>query len=152
MGAAVLFCLSAAAQPNPANVYAAGVSYSPGGSPTVAGTALYARSVDTSGTYAFTVLDALPISVKPFSVDTAVAAGVAQRVFSLGNVGVYVPTAAGISYMGTHTGWQWSTGALLSIPIKGNWSIMPNARLLKSSVSDNAGYQIIGGLMVSWGK
>lgn len=144
--------------PNPAssaqiqNIYAGGVSYNHGATPAVAGTALYAHALNTSGTYAFTVFDALPATTKPFTVTTNVGAGIAQKAFTLGKVPIYVPTAAGISWSGSNTGWQWSTGGLASIHIKGDYYIMPSVRLEKSSVSNGAGYQPVIGLLFGWGK
>lgn len=142
--------------PTPAlvqNIYAGGASYNPGGSPTVAGTAMYAHliSADT-GTYGFTVFDAFPVSVKPFTVNTNVGAGIAQKVFTLGNIPIFIPTSAGISFNGQNTGWAWSTGAMASIRVKGNWRILPNVRWQKSSVSNGAGYQIIGGILIGFGN
>lgn len=134
------------------NLFAGGVSYNNGASPAIAGTGLYARLVSDAGTYAFTAVDALPASVKPFTVTTQVSAGIAQRVLTINNVGIYVPTSAGISYNGTNTGWAWTTGALASVPIAGPWRVMPNVRLVKSSVSGGAGYQIIAGVMFGWGS
>ena len=134
------------------NMYAAGVSYNNSGSPSVAGTALYAHSLNTSGTYAFTVVDALPASFSPFTVTTSFGAGVAQKVFTIGNVPVYVPTSAGISYNGTNTGWAWGTGAMASVHIKGNWYAFPHVRIVKSSVSLGTSYQPIVGVMFGWGK
>lgn len=150
----MLFSVLSFAQSAPlANFYAGGLSYNSGASPAIAGTGLYSHLVnDGSGTYAFSVVDALPISTKPFTVSTNFSAGVAQKIFTIGKVTVFVPTAAGVSYNGTNTGWAWSTGALISIPVKGNWYILPVARVQKSSVSDGAGYQPIGGILVGWGK
>jgi hypothetical protein len=134
------------------NIYAAGASYSINASPAVDGNALYAHSLNSAGTYAFTALDALPATLKPFTVTTNIGAGIAQKVFTLGSIPVYMPTAAGISWSGTNTGWQWSGGALASIHIKGNYYIMPSVRFLKSSVSGGTGYQPIIGLLAAWGK
>jgi hypothetical protein len=134
------------------NIYAAGASYSINASPSVAGTALYAHSLNSAGTYAFTVVDALPATIKPFTVTTNIGAGIAQKLFTLGKIPVYVPTAAGISWSGTNTGWQWSGGGLASIHVKGNYYLMPSVRFLKSSVSGGTGYQPILGLLVAWGK
>jgi hypothetical protein len=137
----------------PANVYAGGISYNVGGSPAIAGTGLYAHLIsDGSGTYAFTVVDALPISVKPFTVSTNFGVGIAQKLFTIAKVPVFVPTSAGISYNGTNTGWAWSTGALASFKIKNNWRVMPNVRLVKSSVSNGDGYQPIVGVLFGWGQ
>lgn len=126
----------------PSNIYAAGVSYNNAASPIVAGTALYAHKVNDSGTYAFTVIDALPANTRPFTVQSQISAGVAQKVFSIGNVPIFAPTAAGVSFTGQNTGWAWSTGALASISIKGKYRIMPSVRVLKSSVG-GGGYQPI---------
>jgi hypothetical protein len=152
--AVLLFSALSFAQDAPlANIYAAGVSYNQGASPSIAGTGLYAHLVsDGSGTYAFTVVDALPISTKPFTVNTNFSAGIAQKIFTIGKVPVFIPTAAGISYNGTNTGWAWSTGAMVSVKLKGEWYLFPNIRVQKSSVSNGAGYQPVAGIMVGWGK
>jgi hypothetical protein len=62
------------------NIYAAGVSYNQGSSPQIAGTALWAHAVSDSGTYAFTVVDILPLGYHPFVVTTNVGVGVAQKI------------------------------------------------------------------------
>lgn len=155
-------CLGAFAQgapPPPApsgplqNIYAAGISYNNSVSPSVAGTALYAHSLnDATGTYAFTVMDALPTTFHPFNVTTNVGAGIAQKLFSIGSVPVYVPTSAGVSFSGTNTGFQWSSGAMASIHVKGSWYAFPNLRFVHSNVSNGSGYQITTGFMFGWGK
>lgn len=154
--ALVLLCSALSFAQTPAqlsNVYAAGISYNPGGSPSIAGTGLYAHLInDGSGTYAFTVVDALPISNKPFTVNTNFGAGIAQKIFTIGKVPVLIPTSAGISYNGTNTGWAWSTGGMLSIKIKDNWHVFPNVRVQKSSVSNGAGYTPVSGLLFGWGQ
>lgn len=135
------------------NIYAGGISYNSSGSPAIAGTGLYARLVSPSSrTYAFTVVDALPASVKPFTVTSSFSAGVAQKVFSVGSIPIFVPTAAGVSYNGTNTGWAWSTGGLASIKLKGQWKLFPTVRIAKSSVSAGSGYQPIVGIMFGWGN
>ena len=144
-----LVCLAAAGQTN--NFAAAGVSYNPGGSPSVAGTALYARLITGSGTWAFTVIDALPQSVKPFSVSTAISAGISQKLATISGIDVYVPTSAGVSYTGKNTGWQWSSGGMAAIKLHGAWRILPNVRFLKSSVSNGSDYQVIAGIMFGTG-
>lgn len=151
-----LFSQAPAPAPAPAplsNLYAAGVSYNNSGSPAIAGSALYAHLVDSSsGTYAFTVVDALPNSLKPFTVTTNFSAGVAQKVFTLAKIPIFVPTAAGVSYTGSNTGWAWSTGGGGVISIKGNWKLIPTVRIAKSSVSGGTGYQPVVGLLVGWGN
>lgn len=160
--AMVCFAIAmAAAQPAPApapaaaslqNVYAGGVSYSIGATPAIAGTALYAHLIADTGTYAFTAVDALPSSSKPFTVSTNFGVGVGQKVATISKIGIYMPTAAGISFNGTNTGWQWNGGVLASIHVKGNYYVMPSARFLKSSVSNGSGYQPILGILIAWGQ
>lgn len=132
------------------NLYAAGVSYNAGGSPKIAGSALYARAVNDAGTYLFSVFDALPTTRAPYTVTTQIGAGIAQRLLTIGNVPIYAPTAAGISWNGQNTGWAWTTGAMASIKVRGPWCIMPNLRVLKTSVGGGAGYMPIVGVMVGW--
>jgi hypothetical protein len=135
------------------NIYAAGISYNNAGSPAIAGTGLYARLVnDGSGTYVFTVVDALPTNLKPFTVTSNFGGGIAQRLFTIGKVPIFLPTSAGVSYNGTNTGWAWSTGALASVKLKGNWRIFPTVRIAKSSVSNGTGYQPIVGVLFGWGN
>lgn len=134
------------------NIYGAGISYSVGGSPAIAGTGLYAHSMNASGTYAFTVIDALPNTLKPFTVTTNAGVGIAQKVTTIRGVPLYVPTAAGISWTGTNTGWQWNGGVMASVHLKGNSYLMPSVRFLKSSVSGGTGYQPILGVLYAWGK
>lgn len=150
------FAQTSAPSPSPAvsSIYAAGVSYNSGAKPAVAGTALYARLVsDGSGTYAFTAADVLPNSTKPFTVTTNISAGVAQKVFSLGSIPIFVPTSAGVSFNGTNTGWAWSTGAIATIKLgKGNWRIFPMVRVARSNVSNGSGVQPIVGILIGWGQ
>lgn len=134
------------------NIFAGGVSYSNGATPAFAGTGLYARYVAGNGTYAFTAVDVLPSTYKPFTVTTQFSVGLAQRLITIGTVQVFVPTSAGVSYTGVNTGWGWNTGALVSVPVKGRWLIMPTVRVLKSSVSGGTGYQLTTGVLFGWGQ
>jgi hypothetical protein len=135
------------------NIYAAGVSYNNAAQPAVAGTALYARlASSSSGTYAFTAVDLLPASTKPFTVTTNISAGVAQKVFSIGSVPIFAPTSAGVSFTGSNTGWVWSTGAIAAIKLKGSWSLFPMVRVAESNVSNGSGVQPIVGILIGWGQ
>lgn len=134
------------------NLYAAGVSYNVGASPSVAGTALYAHLVADTATYAFTAVDVLPNTLKPLTVNTNIGVGIAQKIATIANVPIYIPTAVGISWNGSNTGWQWNTGALVSIHIKGSSYILPSVRVVKSSVSNGSGYQPIIGVLYGWGQ
>jgi hypothetical protein len=145
--------MPAQTSPDVSNLYAAGVSYNNNATPAVAGTALWAhKATDNTGTYAFTVVDALPNTLKPFTVNTNFSAGIAQKVLTIGNVPIFVPTAAGISFNGDNTGWAWSTGAMLDIKIKEHWRILPNVRVVKSSVTGGTGYQPVVGVLFGWGE
>lgn len=135
------------------NVYAAGVSWNQSATPAVAGTALYAHAIAGTSTFAFTAIDVLPTSTRPFTVTTNIGAGIAQKVFSIGKVPVYIPTTAGISWTGQNTGWQWSTGALLSIRLgKSNWRALPMVRFAHSNVSGRSGVQPIVGVVFGWAQ
>jgi hypothetical protein len=143
---------ASAPAPTVQNIYAAGVSYNNAAQPAVAGTALYARLVAGTNTYAFTAVDLLPTSTKPLTVDTGISVGIAEQVFSIGKVPIFVPTSAGVSFTGSNTGWEWTTGALASIKLKGNWRIFPMARVGESSVSNHSGIEPIVGVLIGWGQ
>ncbi|HSU19894.1 MAG TPA: hypothetical protein VLI45_09155 [Acidobacteriaceae bacterium] len=152
---AVLLCLAVPmkAQQGIANLYMAGLSAQPGASPAIAGTALYAHQINTSGTYAFTLIDALPASVKPFAVNTNIGIGIAQRIATIAGRDIFVPTAAGISWNGPNTGWAWSTGVGVPIQYKTtHWYAMPTVRILKSSVSGGSDIQPIFGVLIGTGQ
>lgn len=133
------------------NLYAAGASYNLGASPAVAGTGLYAHLVASTGTYAFTAVDVLPATIKPFTVNTNFGVGVAQQVATIAKIPIYIPSSAGISFNGANTGWQWNAGALAAFKLKSGYYLMPTVRLVKSSVG-GSGYQPIIGLLVGWGQ
>lgn len=150
---AALTPFAAFAQSAPTNIYAAGVSANPGESPSVAGTVLWAHAVNASGTYAGTILDILPQTVKPITVNTNIGAFVAQKVTSIGKFDVYATGSTGISMTGTATGWTASGGGAVIIPTKSpNLSVMVGARVSNSNVSGKSGKQIIPGVAVVWGR
>ena len=140
------------------NLYGAGGSYSFNASPAVAGTAMYAHQIIAptenynGATYAFTVVDALPNNTKPFTVNTNIGVGIAQKVAQFKGASFYMPTSAGISFNGSNTGWQWNGGLVAAIPVKDGYYIMPTVRFLKSSVGNGTGYQPILGVLFGWGK
>jgi hypothetical protein len=144
------FTLSLAAQtstPAPAGeIYAGGVSYSPNAQQPLAVTGLAAHGLSDANTFAFVVADALPTNTKPLTISSNIGTGIAQKVATISGVSIYIPTAAGVSWTGKNTGWQWSSGAMAPIPLKG-FLIMPNVRFLKSSVSNGSDYQVIFGIM-----
>lgn len=152
--APALMAQSLPSAPEPANVYAAGVSFNQQAHPAVAGTALYARNLDPKAslsTYAITVLDAVPTSFSPFTVSTNIGVGIAQDIHKFGNVTIWMPTSAGISWTGANTGWAWTGGVAATVPVKKNFYLIPNVRFLKSNIS-NSGYQVIAGFLVGFGQ
>jgi hypothetical protein len=155
---AAAFAQTPAPAPAPAsgpvqNFFGGGISYNNAGSPSIAGTGFFAKLVnDGSGTYAFTVFDALPNSLKPLTVTTNIGTGIAQKAFTLGKVTVYVPVTAGVSWSGPNVGWNWTGGGLAPIKIKNNWYAVVSLRFAKSSVSGGTGYQVIPGIAIAWGK
>lgn len=135
----------------PANIFGLGVSWnqsaSAAASQQIAGTAMYARQQTTGGTYAFTVVDAVPTTYKPFTVNTNFGVGVAQRVFALNDWTVYGTTAAGPSWSGANTGWAWTGGGIATHPLKSKYWYGLSARVVRSSVNNNSGSQFIFGVM-----
>ena len=129
------------------NIYGVGASYNHSGSPSAAGTGLYAHLVSPAlGTYAFTVVDVLPVQ-KSLTVNTSLGAGIAQKLFTAKAVSVFTPTSIGVSIAGSNTQWAWTTGAVAAVHVKGNWYILPSIRLVKA----NAGYRPIIGVLMAWG-
>ena len=148
------------------NLYGFGSSYNNGASPSVAGTAFYGHKVadNTTSTtttvtgttstsyptFAVSFVDILPIASKPFTVSTNVSAGVAQQLLRSGNFSLSILAAVGGSFTGTNSGWDWTSGAMGIYRIQKNnlpthFGVWFGCRTLKSSVSNNAGYQIIPG-------
>lgn len=136
----------------PVNLYAAGLAFNPSSPVKIAGTALYARQVNGADTYAFTIFQAVPIANHPGNVTTNVGAGIAQRIATIGAVPIYLPTSAGISWTGTNTGFQWSSGAAAVFHLHKSLYLLPEVGFLKSAVSNGSGYQITGGLQLAWGQ
>jgi len=166
----VAACVVYAQTPTPtttSNLYGLGSSWNNGASPSVAGTGFYghrvanattASTVTGAGTvpgtsyptFAVTFLDVLPIAIKPFTVSTNVSVGVAQQVLSYNGISFAVLAAAGGSFTGTNSGWDWTGGvnAIYRIKKAGvptHFGVWGGTRWLKSSVSNGAGYQLIPG-------
>ena len=144
--------ISALSQTPIQNFYGAGGSYNFNAQPNIAGTALYAHHITNTGTYAFTVIDVLPNTVKPFTITNNIGVGLAQKMFTFGKASLIMPTTAGISWSGTNTGWQWTGGGGVMVQVKDSFYVMPTVRFLKSSVSGGSGYEPILGVLFCWGK
>ena len=151
--------LPPAPTPNlPTNMYAFGLSYNNGAKPSIAGTASYSRLVSASlGTYAFTILDILPVSFSPSVVTTNLGVGVAQKVLTINGVNFFIPVSTGLTVTGPNTGWNWTGGGLADYNVKKagvptNWHIQPNVRFVRASVNNVAQYQLIFGGQLAWGQ
>jgi hypothetical protein len=142
-----------AAPPAPIQTgYAGGISYNPGADKPVAGTGLFFHAIAGSNTYAFSAVDAVPATLKPFTISTNVGVGVAQKVARIGGIDVFAPVATGVEFTGQNVGWQWNGGALAVIPIKNSrYFVAPNLRFLKGSVTSGSGYQVIAGVLFGFG-
>ena len=135
------------------NIYGAGASYNQNGVPSIAGTGLYAHLVSpTLGTYAFTVIDVLPNTQKVFTISTNIGVGVTQKLFTVKSIPVFVPSSVDVSVTGSNTGWAWTTGGAVVVHVKGDWYVLPNIRLVKSSVTNGTGYQTVVGALMAWGR
>jgi len=132
--------------------YAGGLSYSVNADKPIAGTALQAKSFNDSGTFEFAAFDAVPNTLKPFTVTNNVAIGIAQRLVIADKFTTYVTTGAGPSWNGPNFGWSWNAGGLIPIHVKGPWYVAPTFRFTKSSVSNGTGYQPIIGVLFGWEK
>lgn len=135
------------------NLYGLGLSYSTGatGAQAVAGSAIYAHHLTDNGTYAFTAIDAVPNTVHPFTVNTNIGIGVAQKVATINKWDVFTPVAAGFTFNGSNAGWHWDGGAMMPIPFKNGYYFLPSVRFLKASIG-GSGIQPILGLGFGWGK
>lgn len=150
-----LFCaaLSRAQTAPTADIYAVGGSYASSASPSIAGSAMVAHLMTPANTWAFAVFDALPPQAHEKTIGTSISMGVAQQIGTILGVKLFVPTAAGISYTGSNTGWEWTTGVLGSVPLgKSRWRLLPNVRFLKASVGNQGVETILGLWFGSTGK
>lgn len=128
---------------------AAGLSVAPRGSSAVSGSALYAQKL-YKNTYGFTSVDAIPD--KKGAVDTNWGVGVAQKVYTLHQIPIFVPVEVGLSSNGAHVGWEWDIGVMASVKVGKNFYVFPTVRADKSSVSDHSGLEPIFGVLFGWGK
>lgn len=140
------------------DVFGAGGSYnsSPTAVPSVAGTIMYAHRV-SAGLYSFTLVDifATPnpntaAGASTFVITTAPTTGLAQHTRDIGKVKLYVLGTVGAAAGGSNVGWAYSAGGAAYIGLGKGWCLIPNIRMLKSSLSGE--FQGIFGIMFGWGK
>ena len=130
------------------NVVGLGVSFNQMNKASVAGSAMYAHRLTTTGSqWSFSSFDVIPLPTNPYLALTSITTGVAQDLGHIGKLAIVLPLAAGVTSNGTNTGWGWTSALILSYPI-GRWRIMPNIRVNKTSVGQGAGPQMTFGLMI----
>lgn len=131
------------------DLVAAGANWNQYNSPQISGSVLYARLI-SGRTYSFNLVDITSKALKPFTVQTSIATGVGQHILDMGPAHVYAVTAFGVAAGGTNVGGSFTAGGCAVIPIKhSGWAIVPNVRVLKSSLND---VQAIYGIGVGWGR
>jgi len=141
--ATILFCTLGHAQ-----IIGGGVSYNQSGSPSIAGTGIYAKEL-TSGLWSFSLLDVIPTSTAPVTLTTQLSTGIGQRLFTVKSWQIFAPTTTGITWTGSNTGWTWTSGLMGIREIKGRL-VMPNVRWIKSTTNNNSSYQCVAGVMIGW--
>ena len=140
----------ARAEEGPEDFAAAGMGWNQYASPQLNGNLLYAhRAGADDSLYSFTFVDAVSKSWQPFETATSITTGLAQKFLAVGRVKVYATTGVGIMAGGTNVGYSWTSGGAASIPLKKGWALLPNIRVIKSSLTD---FQWIGGCLIGWGK
>jgi hypothetical protein len=136
---------------DPLNIWGVGMSWNQSASANMsqqfAGTALYAREQNTMGTYAFGVFDVVPTSYQPFTTASNLGVGVGQKILTVGSWRLYGTAAAGPSWSGPNTGWNWSGGGMATHDVRGKWWVGLTVRTIRSSVNQNSGNQYIFGVL-----
>jgi len=132
------------------NFVAAGASWNQYASPQIAGSLLYAKRLGADdSTYSFNYVDLISKNTEQFSTATSITAGIAQKLLVLGKAKVYGTTGVGIMAGGENIGYSWTAGGAVAIPLGKGFQVLPNVRVIKSSLTD---FQAIYGLMIGWGK
>lgn len=149
---AVLLCLAVPAFSADAfsDVVGGGASFNQYSEPQISGNLIYAHKV-SEGLYSFNLVDLTSKTAEPFTVTTSITTGLAQYVRTIGRARVYVVGTFGVSAGGEDVGSAFSSGGAAVIPLgsKG-WCLLPNVRVLKSSLTSE--FQAVYGLSFGWGQ
>jgi len=133
----------------PTDYVAAGLSWNQYAAPQINGNLLYAHKITDANTYSFSFVDVISKCRRPFTVTTAVSTGLAQHIRTIGPARVFLVTTVGVAAGGDNVGYIWTGGGAVAFPIGKSFTILPNVRVLKSSLSD---VQYIGGIMIGFGS
>ena len=132
------------------NFAAMGASWNQYASPGIAGSLLYAKRLgDSDDTYSFSYVDLISKSQEQFSAATSITTGVAKKLLKFGKARVYGTTGVGLLAGGENIGYSWTAGGALAIPLGKGFQVLPNVRVIKSSLTD---FHAIYGLMLGFGK
>lgn len=138
-------------------VFAAGGSWNQTGSPQFCFTAANAHRI-TTGVYSFTAVDVfaltnptplLPNQAK-YTITVTPTTGIATQIRSFGKVRLFGIGTIGAAAGGSQVGWAYSAGGFAYIPLGKGFSVIPNFRTVKTSLSGE--FQGILGVMIGWGK
>lgn len=128
---------------------AAGVSWNQYAAPQISGNLLYAHRLKDQ-VYTFNFVDLVSKSYQPFTVATSITTGVGAKILEMGPAKVFATTGVGVLAGDKDVGYSWTSGWAATIPIgKKGWAVMPNVRVIKSSLTE---IQWIGGVMIGWGR
>lgn len=139
------------AQTGPENFAAMGMGWNQYVSPQINGNLLYAHRLDDAAAplYSFTFVDLISQQTEKFSVATSITTGIAKQFLQVNTVRVFATTGVGVLAGAENVGYSWTSGGAVSVPLGKGWALLPNVRVIKSSLTD---FQWIGGVMLGWGK
>ena len=103
------------------DVFGAVVNWDNYSSPKVTGTLGYAKLI-TGNTYSFTTVDVNSAHTHPWSVQTSITTGIAQRLTTVSKFQIYTGGTFGVATTGSNVGGAYSGRVLIVRPIKGNWA------------------------------
>jgi len=127
---------------------AMGMSWNQYAAPQISGNLLYAKRID-DGLYSFNFVDVISKSMQPFSTATSVTTGIGKRVGHLYGAPIYLTTGVGVLAGERNTGYSWQSGGTIALGLGKGWELLPNVRVIKSSLTD---FQFIVGIMIGLGK
>lgn len=131
-------------------IAAGGATIDPESSPNVSASFIYAKETSQDN-WLGTLVDVTYKSLTPqLTLGTAVTPVYARRVTNIGDVPIFTVGGVGAMMGGDNLGYSLTGGLIASIRVKkSNWRIMPNFRILKSSIAPN---RYIGGVMMGFGN
>lgn len=126
------------AQEQSNNIFGAGVSWNQYDDPQLRGMVFYAKKLSDFNTYNFNTVDLIVTKSEEgqYKVATSISPGVAQKVMQFRGVSIYAATNIGAAVAENEVGLSWSGGGFASIPLGKKIYILPNAKILKTSLAE----------------